>query len=76
MATDLAVTWGERIRAERRKQKLSVRELAQRAEISTQYVYLLQSGVNTPSDELRVKIAAALGVRVEDIFSYPQDVAS
>jgi transcriptional regulator with XRE-family HTH domain len=76
MTTDLAVTWGERLRDERRKQKLSVRELARRAEISTQYVYLLQSGANTPSDELRVKIAAVLGVRVEDIFSYPQDMAS
>ena len=76
MTTDLAVTWGERLQAVRDAKKVSVRELATRVGVSTQYVYLLQSGVNTPSDDLRVKIAAALDVRVEDIWSYPQDVAS
>lgn len=72
MTTDLAVTWGGRLQRVRDEKQVSVRELATRVGVSTQYVYLLQSGVNTPSDDLRVKIATALDVRVEDIWSYPE----
>lgn len=72
MTTDLAVTWGERLQAVRDQKKVSVRDLATQVGVTTQYIYLLQSGTNTPSDDLRVKLAAALEVKVEDIWSYPE----
>jgi DNA-binding XRE family transcriptional regulator len=71
MTTDLAVTWGERLRSERRRRKVSVLELSRHAEVSPQYIYMLEAGRYSPSDDLRVKLAAALEVKVEDIWSYP-----
>ena len=72
MTTDLAVTWGQRLQAVRDQKDVSVRDLATQVGVTTQYIYLLQTGAHTPSDELRMKIAAALEVRVEDIWSYPE----
>lgn len=72
MTTDLAVTWGERLQAVRDAKQVSVRDLAARVGVTTQYIYLLQTGRYSPSDDLRVKIAAALTVRVEDIWAYPE----
>jgi DNA-binding XRE family transcriptional regulator len=72
MTTDLAVTWGERLQAVRDEKNVSVRELASQVGVTTQYIYLLQTGRYSPSDDLRVKLAAALAVKVEDIWSYPE----
>jgi DNA-binding XRE family transcriptional regulator len=72
MATELAVTWGKRLRDERVRKDVSVLELSRHAEVSPQYIYMLEAGRYSPSDDLRLKIAAALEVRVEDIWSYPE----
>lgn len=71
MGNDLNVTWGHRLKSAREKRGLSAAELSRRAEITSQYVYMLEAGRYSPSDEVRVRIAAALEVQVEDIWSYP-----
>lgn len=76
MGTDLNTTWGHRLKSVRAQRGMSALELSRRAEITSQYVYMLEAGRYSPSDEVRVRIAAALEVQVEDIWSYPQDVAS
>lgn len=72
MTTDLAVTWGKRLRDERVRKDVSVLELSRHAEVSPQYIYMLEAGRYSPSDDLRLKLAAALEVRVADIWSYPE----
>lgn len=72
MANDLNTTWGSRLKSVRAQRGMSALELSRRAEITSQYVYMLERGQYSPSDEVRLRIAAALDVQVEDIWSYSE----
>lgn len=74
--TDLLATWAARFKHTREQQGLTVREVADRAGVTTQYIYLIEDGKNSPSDTLRMRLAAALNVRVCDVWTYPDEVAS
>ena len=63
--------WGERLRARRLALGLSQYDLAPAAEISVPYLSLLERGVNNPGNGVRMRLAAALGTTVEDLFPYP-----
>lgn len=70
-APDLHAQWGARIKQERESQGLSRSALAIAAEIDTTYLYKIEMTSKRPSDEVRMRLAAALGMRVEDLFAYP-----
>jgi DNA-binding XRE family transcriptional regulator len=71
MANELNITWGQKLREVRTQREISVLELSRSAEVSPNYIYMLENGKNGASDELRMKLAKALDVQVEDIWSYP-----
>lgn len=71
MTDELNTAWGQKLRLLRKQRDISVLKLSRSAEVSPQYIYMLEQGRYSPSDEVRVKLAAALEVQVEDIWSYP-----
>ena len=62
---------GERIRAARRQQKLSLRELARRAELTPSHVSKIERGVTNPSVGALWKISDVLGITVAQLFPAP-----
>lgn len=74
MASNLSMVWGRRIKHIRLELGLSQRATAARAEIDQGYLSRIENGETAGrgiGDEVRMRLAQALGVRVEDIFSYP-----
>ena len=71
MANELNTTWGQKLRSVRKQRGLSVLNLSRDADVSPAYIYMLETGKYGASDDVRVRIAAALEVQVEDIWSYP-----
>jgi transcriptional regulator with XRE-family HTH domain len=69
----LRTLWGNQIRAEREAQDLGVTELARLAEMDPGNLSRVERGLQGVSDELRMRIASALGRRVEDLFTYPDN---
>jgi transcriptional regulator with XRE-family HTH domain len=62
---------GERIRAARRRQNLSVRELARRAELTPSHVSKIERGMTNPSVGALWKISDVLGLTVSQLFPAP-----
>src|SRR5512136_1739936 len=70
---------GEKLRAARRQQKMSLRELAIKAEISASMLSQIETGKTYPSVRSIYSIAAALAVPVDYFFPdqvSPEAVAS
>lgn len=63
--------WGAEIRRLRSERGWTILELARRVDSQPAHVSRIERGINAPSDDLRIRIATALGVRVEQIFTYP-----
>ncbi len=63
-------TFGQRIRELRENRDLSLRELAQKLDLSPAFVSDVELGRRYPSEEVLVKMAKLLGVEVEDLKSY------
>lgn len=59
---------GARIKAERQKRSITQEQLAEKIDISTNFMSLIENGRNM-SVETLVKIAAALGVTVDYLLS-------
>lgn len=68
---DLLSTWGERIRELRDERGLSLNQLSRDAEIDQSQLWKAERGERGLGDEARMRLAGALGVRVEAIFVYP-----
>lgn len=69
--SELQVRWGEGIRHLRQQRSLSLTRLARLADIDQGQLSKIENGTCGVGDEARYRIAAALGVRVEEIFKYP-----
>lgn len=63
--------WGDAIRALRVEHGLSVSALARTVGLDPSHLWRAEQGQAGLGDELRIRLAEALGVRVESIFSYP-----
>ena len=61
-------TIGQNIRAHRQSQHMSIEELAFKAELSKNYLSLVERGQNTPSLETLISIANALHVSADQIL--------
>lgn len=71
----LHATWGARLRDLREGKRLSQRALGAEVGISGSAVHRIETGDFAPTDELRIRLAQVLGVRVEDVFAYPDTSA-
>ena len=57
-----------RIKIEREKAKLTQAELAEKVGVTRKTVNTVENGIFTPSATLAIKLAEALGLRVEELF--------
>lgn len=71
MPNELLAEWGRNLKRLRKERKLSLREISDKAGISKTYYCYLEAGQHDPSTEVRIAVARTLGVRVEDIWVYP-----
>lgn len=66
--------FGERVRVLRKQAGLSQERLAERADISVDFLSLVERGVNAPSFDTLEKLALALNVQVGELFDFAGDV--
>jgi transcriptional regulator with XRE-family HTH domain len=66
---------GERIREERTRRALSVRQLARDVGVSASLISQIENGRSRPSVSTLYAITQALGISVEDVFDTAADVA-
>jgi transcriptional regulator with XRE-family HTH domain len=59
---------GERIRTERKKQSLTLTQLAQRTGLSVGFLSQIELGKNSAAVETLYRIARALGIDVRDLL--------
>ncbi|WP_054686589.1 helix-turn-helix domain-containing protein [Microbacterium sp. No. 7] len=71
----LGRTVGERIRAARRSRRLSMVELAARAEISQPFLSKVERGITTPSLHTLYRLGSALGVMPSELMPQPEPAA-
>ena len=70
-STELSETWGAAIRARRKAAGLSIARLGARSDVEPGHLSRIERGLVVPGDEIRIRIAQELGVRVEELFAYP-----
>ena len=58
---------GETLRSKRADAELSQERLAEKAGLSTVFISRIERGIESPSVDSLVKLAKALGVRVQDL---------
>lgn len=71
----LKIEWGRGIRELRRTRGLSADRLARLADVTTSYIGRIERGDDSPSDAVRMRLAAALETTVESLFPYPVPAA-
>lgn len=73
--TEMYSEWGRRVRRIRRDKELTATAVARQVGISSTHLHRIESGAAS-SDEVRIRIAKALGVEPSDLFSYDVKAAS
>ncbi|MGH9251620.1 MAG: helix-turn-helix domain-containing protein [Acidimicrobiales bacterium] len=73
---NLQQQWGSNLRAARQVQGLSLGKLSRLVDMDASGLSKVERGIHGASDDMRIRLANALGVRVEDIWTYPSEVAS
>lgn len=68
--TSLRFDFGRRLRELRKQAGLSQEELAERAQISVDFVSLIERGINAPSFETLARLSNSLGVPPRDLFDF------
>ena len=68
---DLHAEWGERLAQARQAKGLSIAELARRTGSHKSHLARFERGEAGIGDDLRIRVAAEVGQRVEDLFPYP-----
>ena len=66
----MSKSFGERIAELRDAKDLSMRELAALVKISAAFVSEIENGTRYPSEDVLLRLAAALGTTVEDLKRY------
>jgi transcriptional regulator with XRE-family HTH domain len=69
------MSFGDKLKAERKKNKLSSEALAKMCEVSRSYITLIENGQRSPGKKLIPKIAEALHLKTNIIINwYLEDV--
>jgi transcriptional regulator with XRE-family HTH domain len=68
--SNLRQKFGERLKFLRHRAELTQEELASRAEISVDFLSLIERGINSPSFENLDKLANALNIEIVELFSF------
>lgn len=71
--TTLRERFGKRVRLLRSQAGLSQEALAAKADISVDFLSLVERGINAPSFETLENLARALDVEVVDLFDFGAD---
>ena len=61
---------GQRIASLRKKAGLTQEKLAEKTDYSVEFISFVERGINAPSVEGCARVAAALRVRVKDLFDF------
>lgn len=64
--------FGQRLKTLRNRAGLTQEELAAHADISVDFLSLVERGINAPSFETLERLAKALDLRVQDLFDFEQ----
>jgi transcriptional regulator with XRE-family HTH domain len=67
------IEWGETVRELRLQQVRTQGWLAEQIGISQSALCRIEMGIQSPTDEVRMKIAEALGKSVTELFPYPEN---
>jgi transcriptional regulator with XRE-family HTH domain len=67
---DIRKKFGTRLRKLRREADLTQEQLASAADVSVDFLSLVERGINAPSFDNLEKIARALGVTVRELFDF------
>jgi len=68
--------FGEQLRAQRKKQRLSAEVFAKTCGVSRSYIILIEGGKRTPGKKILPQIANALGLTVTEVLNwYLEDVS-
>jgi transcriptional regulator with XRE-family HTH domain len=62
--------WGQRVRRTRREQDQTATDFARKVGISRTHLHRIEGGFQVPSDGVRIRIAQALGIEANELFSY------
>ena len=62
--------FGKRLRNLRHQAGLTQEQLAEAANISVDFISLIERGINAPSFDNLEKLAIALGISVQELFEY------
>jgi transcriptional regulator with XRE-family HTH domain len=69
---DLQAAWGNELKRLREARSMSQNKLARLAELDTSHYRRIEAGDVNAGDGPRMRIAAVLGVAVEEIWRYPR----
>ena len=72
MTDDLKVKFGKRLRTLREQRDLTQDQLAEAANISVDFLSLVERGKNAPSFKTLRRLAEALEAEVKDLFDFPK----
>lgn len=69
--TETHADWAERMRKRRKDLGLTQCQIAELVDVTQTTVSLWENGKNMPSDTMKWRLAAALGMRIADLFPWP-----
>lgn len=72
MANELHAQWGQGLKRARRERGVSLSAITAKTGLHKSHYCRIEAGEVTPTDDVRIRIAAALGARVETLFPYPE----
>jgi transcriptional regulator with XRE-family HTH domain len=67
---DLRKNFGQRLKALRQQAGLTQEQLAEAADISVDFLSLVERGINAPSFENLERLAKVLGIPVRELFNF------
>lgn len=70
---NLRLTWGQRIRAQRKSLGLSQAHVSELLGTTQEQLSRWENGIYAPVDSMRVELARVLRTTVADLFPYPDD---
>jgi transcriptional regulator with XRE-family HTH domain len=70
--TGIKVKFGKRLRKLRRNKDLTQEQLAEVIGVSADFIGQIERGLRSPSFENLQRLSEVLGVRVEELFQFPE----